>query len=128
MFGVVPPTIAGAASSPNVGVPSVDVRVPIKVVLVVDGDVAATPVAIAPVPAGPRTERKSGRAPRQPHTGVVSWIGIRIIGVGRRSRSVNNHRVVRGNVNHVRASWLNDNHLLAAFDCLGFHSLLSAGF
>jgi hypothetical protein len=61
----------------------VSVGVSVKVVVVVDVDVA-----------GPSTERKSRRTPRQPHPGVVPRIGIRIIGIGSRSSSVNDLRVV----------------------------------
>jgi hypothetical protein len=72
----------------------VSVGVSVKVVVVVDVDVAVVPIAIAPVAAGPSTERKSRRTPRQPHPGVVPRIGIRIIGIGSRSSSVNDLRVV----------------------------------
>jgi hypothetical protein len=72
----------------------VSIGVSVKVIVVIDVDVAVVPIAITPVAAGPGTQRKSGRAPRQPHAGVVPGIGIRIIGVGRRRRSVNDRRVV----------------------------------
>jgi hypothetical protein len=66
----------------------------VEIVFVIDVDVAVAPIAIAPVATGPGTKRKSGRAPRQPHTRVVAGIGIRIIGIRRRRRSVNDLRIV----------------------------------
>ena len=95
MLGIVLPPLALASASSTVHVSiGVSIGGSIKVIVVVDVDVAAAPIAIAPIAAGPSTQRKSGRAPRQPHAGVVPGIGIRIIGVGRRRRSVNDCRVV----------------------------------
>src|SRR5207248_4402000 len=86
---VVLPTIALASASSTVHVSiRVSVGGSIKVIVVVEFDVAVVPIAIAPVAAGPGTQRKSGCAPRQPHAGIVPGIGIGIIGVGRRRRSV----------------------------------------
>ena len=85
--------LAGASSTVHVSI-GVSVGGSIKVIVVVDVDVAVVPIAIAPVAAGPSTKRKSCGPPRQPHAGVVPGIGIRIIGVGRRRRSVNDRRVV----------------------------------
>jgi hypothetical protein len=107
---------------------AVEIVVPIEIIVVVDVDVAVAPVTIAPRAAGPSTERKSCRAPRQSHPGVIPRIGVRIIGVRRRRRSVNNLRVVRRDVNYVGLSWLNYDYLLAALDCFGLHCLLRAGF
>jgi hypothetical protein len=133
MLGIVLPAIAlacltatGLLAGPiNIVsiAPCIDV-VLVEVVLVIDVDVAVVPIAIAPVAAGPGTQRKSGRAPRQPHAGVVPRIGIRIIGVLR--RAVNDRRVVRGHVNYLGISRLNDDHLFAAPNCFGLHSLLRA--
>lgn len=89
---VLPLTAALAAVA---ALATVDVFISVKIVVVVDIDVAAIiPVAIAPGAAGPSTQRKSGRAPCQPHPGIVPRIGIRVIGIGRGSSSVNHHRVV----------------------------------
>ena len=73
---------------------AVEIVVPIEIVVVVDVDVAVAPIAIAPGAASPSTKRKSCRAPRKPHPGVVPRIGVRVIGVRRRRRSVNDLRVV----------------------------------
>jgi hypothetical protein len=72
----------------------VSVGVSVEVIIVVDVDVTVVPIAIAPVAAGPSTECKTRRAPRQPHPGVVPRIGVRIIGIRSRSSSVNDLRVV----------------------------------
>ena len=90
MLGIVLPTIALACLATI----DVSVNVSVEVVLVIDGYVAVAPIAIAPITASPGTQRKSRRAPRQPHAGIVPWIGIRVIGVGRRRRSVDDRRVV----------------------------------
>jgi hypothetical protein len=66
----------------------------VEIIVVVDVDVAVAPIAIAPVATGPGTQRKSRRAPRQSHARVVPGIGIRVIGIGRRSSSVNDYRIV----------------------------------
>jgi hypothetical protein len=73
---------------------AVEIIVPIEIVVVVDINVAVAPIAIAPVAACPSAQRKSGCAPRQSHSGVVSWIGIRIVWIGGRRRSINDLRVV----------------------------------
>ena len=90
MLRVVLPPVA-LASLTTVDVP---VGVSVEVIIVVDVDVAMAPIAIAPVAAGPSTKRKSCGTPRQPHPGVVPRIGVRVIGVRRRRRSVNDLRVV----------------------------------
>ena len=93
MLGIVLPTIAPASATSSVHVSiGVSIAISIELILVIDVDVAVIPIAVAPVATSPGTQRKSGRAPRQPHAGVVPGIGIRIIGVGR--RSVNDRRVV----------------------------------
>jgi hypothetical protein len=107
---------------------AVEIVVAIEIIVVVDVDVAVIPIAITPGAAGPSTQRKSCRAPRKPHPGVVSRIRVRIVGIGRRRSSVNNFRVVRGDVNYVGLSWLNYDHLLATLDCFGLHCLLRTGF
>jgi hypothetical protein len=91
---VLPLTTPGLAA---VDIATIDVAnvVTVKIILVIDVDIAAViPVAIAPSTAGPSTQRKSRRAPRQPHPGVVPRIRIRIIRIGRRRSSVNHLRVV----------------------------------
>jgi hypothetical protein len=95
MLGIVLPLTAACLTPIDIGsITAVDVGVPIKIVLVVDVDVAVVPVAVAPGAAGPGTQRKSRRAPRQPHPGIVPRIGIRVIRIGRGRSSVNDRRVV----------------------------------
>ena len=105
--------------------------VPVEIIVVVDVDVAAVPIAIAPVaaPSAPSggTERNS-RAPRQSCPWHVARIGIGIIRIFSRSRSVHHSRVVRGHINDVWVRLLNFDYLLAAGDCLGLHYRLGAGF
>jgi hypothetical protein len=84
------PRVALASPSPPIDVP---VDVSVKVIVVVDVYVSVVPIAIAPVVGPSASQNKSG-SESQPHAGVVPWIGIRIIGIGRRRSSVNHLRVV----------------------------------
>ena len=127
MLRIVLPLTAACLAAINVATIDVVNVVMVKVILVVNGDIAAAPVAVAPGAAGPGTQRKSGRAPRQPHPGVVPRIGIRVIRIGRGRRSINHRRVVRGNVNYVGLTRLYYDNLLAAFYCFGLNCLLRAG-
>jgi hypothetical protein len=99
MLGIVLPLTAARLAA--VDIAPVDVAtvnvvniVTVKIIVVVNVDITVTPVAVAPGSAGPSTQRKSGRAPRQPHARVVSRIGIRVIRIGRGRRSINHRRVV----------------------------------
>jgi hypothetical protein len=109
---------------------AVEVVVLIEIIVVVDVDIAAAPIAIAPVttPSAPSggTHRNS-RAPRQSRPWHVARIGIRVVRILGRRRTVNDLWVVRRDINYVRVSLLDLDHLLAAGNCLGFHYLLGAG-
>jgi hypothetical protein len=125
MLRIVLPLTAACLTS----ITSIDVGdvILVEVVLVIDVDVATVvPIAIAPVAAGPGTQRKSGRAPRQPHAGVVPWIGIRIIRVSWRRGPVDHRRIVRRYVHYVLLSRLHHNHLFATFHRPGLDCLLRA--
>jgi hypothetical protein len=84
------PRVALASPSPPIDVP---VHISVKAIVVVDVHIAVFPIAIAPVvdPCGSQNESGSEG---QPRTGVVSRIGVRIIGIGRRRRPVNHLRVI----------------------------------
>jgi hypothetical protein len=107
------------------------VVVPVKIIVVVDVDVATVPIAIAPVaaPSAPSggTQRDS-RSPHQSRARHVTRIGIGIVRVFNRSRSIHHGRIVRGNIDNVRVCLLNFDYLLAAGDCLGLHYRLGGGF
>jgi hypothetical protein len=125
MLRVVLPPVA----LPSLAPVNVSVRVSVEIVVVVDVYVAAVvPVTIAPIATGPSTKRESRCAPRQPHSGVVSRIAIRVIRVLNRSSSVNDRRVVGRNINYVWLSRLNYDRLPAALDRFGLHYLLRSGF
>jgi len=124
VLGIVLPFVALA----SLAAVDVSIRVSVEVISVVNVHVAVVPIAIPPIASAPScTHRKSRRAPRYPHPGVVPRIGIRVIGISRGRRSVDDLWVVRRDVNYVGLSWLNYDHLLAAFDCFGLHCLLGAG-
>src|SRR5206468_7162754 len=110
---------------------AVEIIVTIEIIIVVDVDISAVPIAIAPgaAPSPPSsgTERNSS-APRQSCPWNVARIGIRVIRVCRRRRPINDRRIVRGDVNYVGLGWLDCDHLFAAWNCLGLHYLLGAGF
>jgi hypothetical protein len=84
------PRVALATNSPPINVP---VNVSVKVIVVVDVYIAVLPITIAPV-VGPCGSQNDSGSEGQPRAGVVSRIGVRIIGIGRRRRSVNHLRVV----------------------------------
>lgn len=91
---VVLPCVALASPSLPIYVSvNIPVNVFVKVIVVVDGHVAAVPVTIAPVVGPCRSQNNSG-SEGQPRAGVVSRIGVRIIGIGRRRRPINHLRVV----------------------------------
>jgi len=130
MLRVVLPLVALA------GLTAVDVLVvvPIEIIVVVDVHVAVVPIAIAPIapiaaPSAPGggAQRNSG-APHQSCTWHIAGIRIRVIRIISRSSSVNDRRVVRGDVSYVGAGLLNLNYLLTAFDGFCLHRLLRAGF
>jgi hypothetical protein len=114
----------------SVNIVAVEIVVLIVIIIVVDVNVTVVPIAIAPVaapsPPSGGTQRNS-RAPHQSRPWHVARIGVGIIRIGRRRRSVNDNGIIRGNVNHVRVSWLNYDNLLAALDRLSLHFLLRAG-
>jgi hypothetical protein len=121
---VLPPVSLATLAAVHVSI-GVSVYVSVEIILVVDVDIApAMPVAIAPSAAGPGTQRKSGRAPRQSHPRVVPRIGVRVIGISGRRRSVHNRRIVRRNIDYVGLSGLHYNNLFPAFYRLGLDFLL----
>jgi hypothetical protein len=78
MLRVVLPSVALASASSPVDVP---VYVSVKIIVVVDVDVAVIPIAISPVVVGPCASQNKSSSESQPHTGVVSRIRIRIVGI-----------------------------------------------
>jgi len=88
----------------------VPVAVPVKVVVVIDVDVAATPVAIAPPAIGDTRTYQDTGAPRQPHSRIIARVAIRIVGIGR--RAVNHRWIIGRNVNGLRIGLFNNNNVL----------------
>jgi hypothetical protein len=110
---------------------AVEIVVLIEIIIVVDLDVATVPIAIAPVPppgAPSGGTQRDSRSPHQSRAWHVARIGIGIIRIGRRSRSVHHSRVIRRDVDNLGVRLLNCDHLLAAGNCLGLYHLLRAGF
>jgi hypothetical protein len=110
---------------------AVEIVVAIEIVVVVNVDVPAAPVAIAPIspsPAHPCCAKCESGPPCQPHSGVVSRVAVGIIRIFNRSSPVHYSRVVRGHIDNVGARLLNFDHLFAAGDCLGLYNLLRTGF
>jgi hypothetical protein len=109
---------------------AVEIVVAIEIIVVVNVDVAAVPVAIAPVaaPSAPSggTQRNS-RAPGQSRPWHVARIAIRIVRIVGLGWTINDLRVVRWDVNYLRVGWFNYDNLLAALHRLSFHFLLRAG-
>ena len=128
MLGIVLPITLSLA----VHVPVyVFIVVPVKIIVVVDIDVATVPIAIAPMPApgAPRGDtQRDSRPPHQSRPWHIAWIGIGIVRVFNRSRSIHHRRIVRGHIDDVRVCLLNFDYLLSAGDRLGLHHRLLAGF
>jgi hypothetical protein len=109
---------------------AVKVVVLIEIIVVVDGDIATAPIAIAPVtaPSAPSGgAHRNSRAPSQSCSRHIARIGVRVVRILGRRRTVNDLRVVRRDINYVRVRLLDLDHLLAAGNCLGLHYLLGAG-
>jgi hypothetical protein len=124
------PLVALPSLAP-VNVPvGVSVGVSVEIIIVVDVDVATVPIAIAPMAApgtpGGSAKRNSG-APHQSRPRHVAWVRVRIVRIFGCRRTVNDRRIVRGNVHYVRVSIFYYNHLFAALDCFGLNCLLRAG-
>jgi hypothetical protein len=107
----------------------VDVRL-VEIVYVsvvhVDVDVAVAPSASpAPTATPSRAQSQTRPEPKTP-SGDVTRIVIRIIGIN--GWSVDDYRVVRRNIDHLRIGLLDNDHLLSVLDRLRLHFLLRAGF
>jgi hypothetical protein len=115
-------------SLPSSSLPAVNVInvVTVEIVVVINIDVAVSPIAIAPGAARPGAKRKSCRAPREAHSGVVSWISIWIIGI--RRRTVDHRRIVGRDVRDIGLGIMDDDHLFVAAalsgDTFGLDDLL----
>ena len=127
MFRTMLPFVAAAAGGPIRVVDIVNV-VGIVYVLVagINGDVviAAPSATVTPTsvsPGGP--DGNSGAERKQ---SISRRVDDRRIGINRRC-SIDDHWIVGGNVNNLRIGLLNHDDVLA-FDRLGFHFLLLAGF
>ncbi len=128
MLGIVLPITLSLA----VHVPVyVFIVVPVKIIVVVDIDVATVPIAIAPMPApsAPRGDtQRDSCPPHQSRPWHIARIGIGIVRVFNRSRSIHHGRVVRGHIDNVRVRLLNLDYLFTAGHGLGLHYRLLAGF
>ena len=132
MLGIVAPvgstisTVDGVAvSAINVcAVPSINVGVPIKVVVVVDGDVVATPAAaVSPTTSPKRTHGYSNAERDGDPSGVVTGRRISYRRIWIRRRSIYDGRIVRGYVDDLWVG-LFDNDDALVLDDFGFHFLL----
>jgi hypothetical protein len=94
---------------------------PIEIVVVVDGDVAVAPIAIAPIVC-PRCSQYESCAKCQPHPRHVARIIIGRIRINR--WTVNNHGIVRRNIDVLRVGRLDYDNLLPSLYRLSFHFLL----
>jgi hypothetical protein len=98
------------------------------IVVDVDVDVTAAPSKTpAPAPT-PHGSQRNTDPERNRCSGVISRGRIVNQGIRIDRRTEDDGWIVRGNVNHLGTGWFNHDNLLTAFDCLGFHFLLCAGF
>src|SRR5205814_8793698 len=84
--------------------------VSIEIVIVVNGDVAVAPVAIAPIVC-PRCSQDESCAKYQPRSRHVAWIIIGRIRIIPRW-AVNDRRIIRRNIDELRVGRLNYDSLL----------------
>jgi len=106
---------------------AVDVILPVVIkVVAVDVDIAVSPTtAIAPAPA-PSCSHGHAHSKRKKHPRHIARVGIG--GIRVRRGAVDHNGVVRGDINHVGLSLLNDDDLLAPLNLLILHFLLRGGF
>ena len=88
----------------------VPVAVPVKVVVVIDVDVAAAPVAIAPPAIRDARAYEDTSAKGQSHSRIIAGIAVGIVGIDR--WTINDCRIVGGNINGFRISLFNNNNVL----------------
>ena len=126
---VLPPSLAAISAAYIRAVSALDVRVAVKIVVVIDGDVVVTavPPAAVPPPSPPHCTHSYPDAEGNRHSGRVvarRWIGNGRVGVG--WRTIHHGRVIAGNVNDLGIGLFDHNHLLA-LDRLGFNLHLFGG-
>jgi hypothetical protein len=133
MRWIVLPPVAPALPGPIslsgsiVNVVTVEVIVPVKVVFVVDVDVAAIPVTIAPVTA-PVTAPCDRCPESQSCSGNVTRIIVRVIGITGWRGAIDHRRIVGRDINDFRIGLLDFDDLFPTLgNGLGFHDLLSTG-
>jgi hypothetical protein len=102
--------------------------VAVKIVVVVDIDVAAMPIAIAPVTTPVSGTPGNRRAEREPHSRIIARIIVGIIRISRCRRAVDHGWIVGWHVHRLAAGRLNVYDLFPTV--LGFclHHLLLTGF
>src|SRR5437660_12729591 len=96
--------------------------VSIEIVVVVNGDVAVAPIAIAPIVC-PRCSQYESSAKCQPRSRHVAWIIIGRIRITPRW-TVNDRWIIRRNIDELRVGRLNYDSLLPSLYRLSFHFLL----
>ena len=105
MLRIVLPVVAGPVAAADVcPVAAADVRIPIEIIIVVDGDVivAAPAAVIAPASVYCCTHHHSDAEGDRHSRGIITWwrIGDRRVRIWR--RAINHRRVVAGDVNDLR--------------------------
>lgn len=97
--------------------------VPVKIVVVIDVDVAAAPVAIAPPVVCDTCANENPSAKGKPHSRVITRVGIGIVGIDR--RTIYDRWIIGWNVNSFRIG-LFDHHYGLSLNLLAFYFLLLA--
>lgn len=102
MTGVMLPVVIVAVDIVNV--------VAVEIVIVINVDVAAAPVAIPPPVIGDTRADEDTGAKGQPHSGIVSRIGVGVVRISR--WPINDCRIVRGHVDRLRVSLFDNDNVL----------------
>src|SRR3954462_15752067 len=88
----------------------VPVAVPVKVVVVIDVNVAAAPVAITPPVIRDTRPYKDTGAEGQAHSRIIAGIAVGIVGIGR--RTIHDRWIIRGHINGLGIGLFNNNNVL----------------
>src|SRR6266480_1395895 len=103
----------------------VPIAIPVKVVVVIDVDVAAAPVAVTPPVIRDSRAYKDTGAKGQPHPRIIAGIAVGIVGIS--WRTINNRWIVGGNIDGLRVRLFYNNNFLVILDSLLLDYLFLAG-
>ena len=108
MFGTMLPIITARAAI-NIPIKII----PVEIVVSVDVDVTAVPIAVTPPATDNPGANNDARPPGEPHSRIVAGVRIGVVRIIRRW-TVDHFRVVRRHVDDLRIRWLDHDDLFPA--------------